>query len=104
MPADKLADIFCADCTPNALSSLKARYRDEPLAPLGTPIHTTAANWGGVKKFFVYTKQDHAVSYALQQKTTAAVGWAGTATPDTSHAPFLSSPGALVDVLVKFAE
>src|SRR5262245_48673319 len=41
LPPDKLEDIFCADCTPDALATLKSHYRDEPVAPLGTPVHTT---------------------------------------------------------------
>jgi hypothetical protein len=47
----------------------------------------------------VYTKEDHAVSLALQQTMTAKVTLAATATLDTSHAPFLSRPDLVVSTL-----
>jgi pimeloyl-ACP methyl ester carboxylesterase len=104
LPADKLEDIFCADCAPDALATLKSHYRDEPLAPLSTPVHTTPANWGSLKKYFVYTKQDNAVSYGTQQSTTAGVTFVDTVTLDTSHSPFLSAPSRVVDTLTTFAQ
>ncbi len=100
---EKLQDIFCADCPADAVALLTARYRDEPLPAFGAPVHVTPDAWGKVPKFYVYTTQDHAVSYDLQQRMTAGIAWAGTATLETSHAPFLSRPDAVVDALAKFA-
>jgi pimeloyl-ACP methyl ester carboxylesterase len=104
LPMDQLEDIFCADCSASALATLKANYRDEPLGPLATAIHTTAANWGSLKKSYIYTKQDFAVSYGFQKTMTASGSWVETATLDTSHAPFLSMPSAVVDLLAGFAQ
>lgn len=98
-----LGDIFCADCSADKLNELVAHYRDEPLAPFVTPVHPTAASWGNARKFYVYTKNDHAVSYALQQQMTAGIAWAGTATLDTSHSPFLSATSALTGALEDIA-
>ena len=100
---DKLGDIFCADCSPEALSSLVAHYRDEPLPAFVTPVHSTQENWGQARKFYIFTKQDHAVSYDLQQKMTAGVTWAGTAMLDTSHSPFLSATDELANALTDIA-
>lgn len=99
---DKLQDIFCADCTTDQAADLAAHYRDEPLAPFATPVHVTAGGWGKVTKRYVYTKQDNAVSYALQQAMTAGVTLAGTATLDTSHSPFLSHATEVADTLLGF--
>jgi hypothetical protein len=60
-------------------------------------------NWGHASKYYVFTKEDHAVSYDLQQKMTAGIAWAGTATLDTSHSPFLSAPDALTSALTDIA-
>lgn len=103
IPKDKLGDIFCADCTATELSSLVAHYRDEPLPPFVTPVHSTPENWGNASKFYIFTKEDHAVSYDLQQKMTAGVKWTGTATLASSHSPFLSATDALANVLTDVA-
>ena len=99
IPSDKLADIFIADGTPGEIASVVSNYRDEPLAPFVTPIHTTATGWGAVTKAYIYTKDDHAVSLTLQQMMTAGVTMSSTATLDTSHAPFLSRPDLVVSAL-----
>lgn len=103
IPSASLPDVFCADCDPAHLASLQSHYRDEPVVPLGAPVHSTAANWGSVKKFYIYTQNDHAVSPKLQQTMTAGVTWQKTATLPTSHSPFLSSASAVVETLVTFA-
>lgn len=99
LPVDDLQDIFIADGTADEVASVVAHYRDEPLAPFVTPIHTTAAGWGAVPKAYIYTQDDHAVSIALQQAMTAGVSMSATATIATSHAPFLSDPALVVSTL-----
>ncbi len=102
VPMDKLDDVFCADCSTTELQSLHAHYRTEPLAPLAATVHLTAGSFGAVAKYYVYTTQDHAVSYTLQQKMTTGVSIVATASVDTSHSPFLSNPDLLVSTLLGF--
>jgi pimeloyl-ACP methyl ester carboxylesterase len=99
---DKLGDVFCADCSAPTLAALQQRYRVEPLAPLATPVHLTAENWGKVPKYYVYTKNDHAISFAAQRSMTDRVKLAGEATLETSHCPFLSQPALVVSTLLGF--
>lgn len=101
IPMDKLGDIFCADCDAAKVSLIQSKYRDEPVAPLATPVHTTAANWGRVPKMYVFTKNDHAVSYGMQQSMTAGLTLAKSVTLDASHSPFLSEPGTVVSTLLE---
>ena len=98
----KLIDVFCADCSDAEQSQLLAHYRTEPIAPLATPVHITAANWGSVPKYYVYTKQDHAISYSSQQAQTSAVVFVKTALLDSSHSPFQAHPEELASVLLGF--
>lgn len=98
----KLIDVFCADCSAAEQTKLQAHYRTEPVAPLGTPVHITAANWGSVAKYYVYTKQDHAISYPSQQAQTATATFVKTALLDSSHSPFQSQPDELVVALLGF--
>jgi pimeloyl-ACP methyl ester carboxylesterase len=99
IPGDKLQDIFCADCDAATFSSIQSHYRDEPLAPIGTPVELTAANFGSVSKSYIFTTGDHAVSYTLQQRMAGTVTLAGSATLSTSHSPFLSAPRDVTDAL-----
>ncbi len=98
----KLIDVFCADCSAAEQAQLQANYRTEPVAPLATPVHITAANWGSVAKYYIYTKQDHAISYSSQQAQTAAAAFVKTALLDSSHSPFLAHPDELVTALLSF--
>jgi pimeloyl-ACP methyl ester carboxylesterase len=102
LPKDKLKEIFCADCDAAAEGRIASAYRDEPIAPFGAPVHATPAAWGRVPKFYVFTKNDNAVSYPLQRRMTDGVTWAGAATLDTSHSPFLSRPDEVVSTLLGF--
>jgi pimeloyl-ACP methyl ester carboxylesterase len=99
IPAESLKDVFLADGSDAEVAELKSRYRDEPLVPFVTPVHTTVENWGSVSKVYIYTKQDHAVSYALQQRMTQGVTLAGSEELDTSHSPFLSQPALTASTL-----
>lgn len=102
VPLDQLDDVFCADCSTAALQSLHANYRVEPLAPLEATVHLTAGSFGKVAKYYVYTTQDHAVSYPFQQKMTAGVTIAATASLDTGHSPSLSDPDRVISTLLGF--
>jgi pimeloyl-ACP methyl ester carboxylesterase len=99
VPQASLMDVFIQDGTTAEVADLTSHYRDEPLSPLVTPVHTTAAAWGSVEKAYVYTGQDHAVSPALQQQMTAGLILKATFTLDTGHAPFLTKPDELVAAL-----
>jgi pimeloyl-ACP methyl ester carboxylesterase len=99
IPQDKLQDIFCADCTAGELASIQSNYRDEPLAPIGTKVQLSDAAWGSVPKAYIFTTDDHAVSYGLQQAMASKVTLAGSETLDTSHSPFLSAPSQVTAAL-----
>jgi hypothetical protein len=103
IPTDRLGDIFCGDCSADALNALVAHYRDEPLGPFVTPVHSTPENWGRASKFYIFAKEDHAVSYDLQQNMTAGVQWTGTVTLDTGQSPFLSATDSLTNALTDIA-
>jgi len=99
IPSASLKDIFVADGSDAVVTELEHRYRDEPLAPFVTPMHTTQANWGSVPKVYLYTKQDHAVSYSLQRRMTDGVKLSSSVELDASHSPFLSQPALTASTL-----
>lgn len=99
-----IADVFCADCSAADQQWLIDTHKPEAIPPLGTPLALSAARFGSVPRIYVHTLQDHAVSYALQQRMLAAAGGAGQVVSlDTAHAAMLTQPKALADVIAAAA-
>jgi pimeloyl-ACP methyl ester carboxylesterase len=101
--ADRITDVFCADCDVAAAARLAANYRDEPLEPFVEPARLTAGGWNRVPKFYMYADDDHAISPLNQAQMTAGVDWRATSAIPTSHSPFLSVPATVADKLSEFA-
>jgi pimeloyl-ACP methyl ester carboxylesterase len=99
--ADGIPLVFCADCSDAQKQLLVARHRPEALAPLGTPVNLSE-RYASVKRYYVETLQDNAVSHALQTLMVGRTTVAGRVQLNTSHSPFLSQPKALADALERF--
>lgn len=98
--SDGIADAFCADCSAGDAAALVARHRPEAVPPLGTPVKLSAERWGRLPKLYVHTLRDGAVSHRLQQAMVAAAGpGVRTATLDSAHAPMLTQPRALAELI-----
>jgi pimeloyl-ACP methyl ester carboxylesterase len=102
--ADGIVDALCHDCSAADQQMLVRTHRAEAVPPLGTPVALTAARFGRVPRAYVHTRQDRAVSYALQKSMlTAAGGAAPVFELDTGHSPMLTQPRALADLLAGLA-
>jgi len=97
---EAFADLFCADCDPFTRDDLIAGYRDEPVAPLATPVSLTDAGFGSVPRTYIGTARDRVISPALQAHMIDATPMDRAVTLDTSHVPMLAAPGAVVDALL----
>src|ERR1700749_1176485 len=51
----------------NIVKYVANNINPEPLAPLATPVTLTDGNFGSVKKVYIHTINDHAVSFTLQK-------------------------------------
>ncbi|MFA6083472.1 alpha/beta fold hydrolase [Mucilaginibacter sp.] len=97
---DGIVDVFLEDAPKNVQDYVIANWKTEPLAPLATPATLTDANYGSVKKAYIYTAKDHAISYPYQQTMVQASGVKKTFLLDSSHTPFISVPNKLAaDIL-----
>jgi pimeloyl-ACP methyl ester carboxylesterase len=90
----------CADEDVILAQSLLA---PEAVAPLTTPLHTTAANFGRVPRVYIECRRDRAVSLDEQRRMHAAIACRQILSLDTDHSPFFSAPDALVAHLVSVA-
>ena len=91
--------LFCLDCAPADEARVVGALLPEPLAPLGTPVRLTDQNFGGVRKVYVATTRDNAVSWPLQRLMLERTPVEKVLTLTSSHAPFLSMPERLVAAL-----
>lgn len=89
------ADLF-ANGAPEALrKAIPDLILDEPLAPLATPVHVTAARFGRIDKVYIHTAMDQVISPAFQAKMVAATSVRQEFSLPTGHTPFLTDPDEL---------
>ncbi len=99
-----IVDVFCADCGAADQQFLLDSHKAEAVPPLGTPVSLTTARFGSVPRIYVHTARDRAVSLTLQRRMLADAGGAARVVElDTSHAPMLTRPQALADVIADAA-
>ena len=97
---DAVADIFAADAPQQVQEYIVANINPEPLAPLATPVHLTEKNFGSIRKVYIHTVNDNAISYPAQQYMVKAGKVAKVYTLQSSHTPFISMPDKLATILI----
>jgi pimeloyl-ACP methyl ester carboxylesterase len=95
-----VADVFAADAPQQVQEYIAANIKPEPLAPLATPVHLTEKNFGSIKKVYIHTVNDNAISYPAQQYMVKAGKVAKVYTLQSSHTPFISMPDKLAAILI----
>jgi pimeloyl-ACP methyl ester carboxylesterase len=95
-----IIDVFAADAPAQIDDVIINSVKAEPLAPLATPVALTAAKFGSVRKVYIHTINDHAVSFSLQQKMVKDSPVSKEYTLTSSHTPFISMPGKLAAILL----
>lgn len=97
-PRDRVA-LFANDAG-DAAQGIADTMVDEPLPPIATPVALTDAAFGSLRKAYIVTLQDQAVSTAFQL-TMLGRGHVDEAIPiNTGHVPQLVAPDALVAALI----
>ena len=99
-----IIDVFAADAPKAIADQLVANFKADPLAPFATPVTLTEANFGSVKKVYIHTLNDHAVSYSLQQAMVKNGNVARVYAIPTSHTPFISMPDLLAAIILQEAK
>jgi len=98
---DGVIDVFAADAPAQIGEYLTNNIKPEPLAPLATPVTLTDGNFGSVKKVYIHTTEDHAVSLALQNTMVKNNGHISKEySLPSSHTPFISMPDKLAAILI----
>jgi len=95
-----VVDIFVADAPKSVQDQFAKGVKADPLAPFAAPVTLTTANFGSVDKVYIYTKDDHAISYAKQEEMVKAAQVTKQHTLISSHTPFISMPKELAAILI----
>ena len=99
-----VVDIFVADAPESIQSQFSNGVNPDPLVPFVSPVKLTNDNFGSVEKVYVFTKNDHAVSYPKQQDMAKAGKVNKEYTLLSSHTPFISMPQEVAAILLKEAK
>lgn len=97
---EALPTVVCADC-PDYMKEILVKYhRAEPTKGFNDKARLTA-KFNAIPKFYIATKNDNAVPFALQQKMIAANGSIKKVFEmETSHLPFVVKPQEFVNILL----
>ncbi|MBL0740712.1 alpha/beta hydrolase [Chryseolinea sp. Jin1] len=98
---DRIVDVFALDAPKEVQTYLVANTKAEPLAPLATPVSLTEKNFGKVKKAYIFTTLDNAVSFNAQKAMVKNTPVGKEETLISSHTSFIASAGKLAEAIVK---
>jgi len=96
-----IAEVFALDAPAGVQQYLVDNTKAEPLAPLATPVSLTEANFGKVKKVYIYTTQDNAVSFNAQKAMVKNTPVSKEFTITSSHTAFIASAPVLAEDILK---
>ncbi len=91
------------DCDETIIEMAKLLLSHEPVESGITPLQLTEENFGLVPRYYIECSQDKAVTPFIQQKMYTETPCKKVYRMDTSHSPFFSQPGKLVDILCEIA-
>jgi pimeloyl-ACP methyl ester carboxylesterase len=90
-----IVDALYNDCSEEDVEWARRMIRPQPLAPLATPVQLTEGNFGGVRRTYIRTLRDRAVSPAAQEKMLAALPCEKVVSMETGHMSFVAAPEEL---------
>ena len=93
--AEALREVFYGDCSDADVALARLLLVPQALAPVDTPVQTSAANFGQVPRVFIECRQDRAMTPSRQKRLYTTQPFQKVLTLDTSHSPFFSAPGEL---------
>ena len=90
-----LKEAFYGDCAEEDIALAKLLVVPQALAPTGTPIKTSEANWGRIPRVYIECLCDRALTPPFQKRLYTVVPCQQVISMDTSHSLFFSAPGEL---------
>ena len=98
-----ITDALYNDCSEEDVERARQMIGPQPLAPLATPVQVTQGNFGGVRRMYICTLRDRAVSPAAQEKMFAELPCEKVISMETGHMSFVAAPEELAKNLDSLA-
>jgi pimeloyl-ACP methyl ester carboxylesterase len=98
------ADAFANDADAEGRKLIIASMIKEPLAPLATPVTLTDEKFGKVKKIYISTTEDQAVSPSLQARMLEATPVDKVIKIKAGHASFVTDPDDVAEAIIEAAK
>jgi pimeloyl-ACP methyl ester carboxylesterase len=92
------------DCPEEDFERARRLISPQPLAPLGTAVSVTEDNFGSVRRTYVHTTEDRAVSPVAQEKMYTGLPCEEVVSMATGHLPFFAAPEELAGHLDSLAK
>jgi pimeloyl-ACP methyl ester carboxylesterase len=99
-----IKDIFYSEATEKYTILSEKLLRPEPLLPIVTPISISDTAYGTVRRFYIETKYDRAITPSKQAQMYTAMPCEEVYTLHSDHSPFFSMAVNLKNVLQKIAK
>jgi pimeloyl-ACP methyl ester carboxylesterase len=100
----KVVPVFYNTTSEVVSARAAALLSPEPMMSFTTPVRTSAARYGRVKRAYIECRQDNAIPIGLQRSMQAALPCEPVVTLDTDHSPFFSAQEVLCRALIDIAE
>ncbi|MBL7826619.1 MAG: alpha/beta fold hydrolase [Saprospiraceae bacterium] len=91
---------FYNDCSPADVFLCSNLLTKEPNVPVGTPLQLSEDRYGKVKKVYIHTTLDQAVTLGIQKRMVDRLPVDQTIELKAGHSPFLSKPEELANLLL----
>lgn len=96
---DAIVSAVCADCPDFMKEALVKYHRAEPVKGLNDKV-TLTSKFAAVPKYYISTKNDYSIPYALQQQMIKANGSVKQVFEmETSHLPFVVQPAKFLEII-----
>lgn len=89
--------LFYHDCSPEDFVFAKAHLSWQAVATLATPVHLSGSNYGAIKKYYILCTQARDLD---KSSLPSYVHCEQVYKLPSSHSPFFSMPGKLLDIFV----
>ncbi|MCZ7568769.1 MAG: alpha/beta fold hydrolase [Ardenticatenaceae bacterium] len=102
---EAIREVFYHDCRDEDVARAKSLLvPEEALAPVATPVQTSADNFGRIPRVYIECLRDQTIGLSLQKQMNTATPCQMVLSLDTGHSPFFSAPEALAAHLVTVAK
>ncbi len=92
------------DCPEEDFERARHLISPQPLAPFATPLEVTEDNFGSVRRTYIHTTQDRAISPARQERMYTELPCEKVVSMATGHLPFFAAPEELAEHLDSLAK